>query len=247
MSLLAGQDCLIHLAGVAHNPKATHKDYQVGNVELTANLTKAAKDAGMQHIIMLSSLKAMGERTKQGQPLTHNAPCQPEDNYGRSKLEAEITLKKLCNQLKIRWTLIRPPLVYSQNAGGNIAKLKKAINKGWPIPVAGIPNQRSIVSLPVLCDLIATCVDNPAANNETFLVSDGETITTEQLVRKLADEMGKTANLKTLPSSAYSLAKRLPGTKSLYQKLLGDLAVDIEYTCSTLDWSPKMDMELAAK
>ncbi|BFM06795.1 SDR family oxidoreductase [Halioxenophilus aromaticivorans] len=238
-SLLFGYDCLVHLAGVAHQPSATEHDYEKGNVDLTATMVNVAKDCGINHVIMISSVKAMGEETAPNQPFTHSSDCKPEDHYGQSKLNAEITLKQRCKTTGVKWTIIRPPLVYSADAGGNIAKLKQAINKGWPLPFAGIDNRRDIVSLPTLNSLIERCVSNAAAHNQVFLASDGGAMSTESLVRKIASDCKLQPKLAKPPKAAIQLLKALPLTKNTVRKLTGNLELDISHTCTTLGWQPE--------
>lgn len=237
--LMAGQDCLVHLAGVAHNPKATTKDYHAGNVELTTTLVKAAKDSGIRHIVMMSSVKAMGEETPPEHPFHYQSDCNPEDDYGRSKLMAERTLTKLCDQLNIRWTIIRPPLVYAPNADGNIAKLRNAIKKGWPLPVKHIANKRDIVSLSVLCSLVIHCIGNSDAHDKVFLVSDGKALTTADLVTLLAKDLDLQPKIIALPLPIAQTLKTLPFTKGIARKLAGNLELDINHTIDVLGWLPE--------
>lgn len=239
VSLMAGQDCLVHLAGVAHNPKATAKEFQAGNVDLTKTLVKAAKDSGIRHFVMISSVKAMGEETKPGQPFSYDTPCSPEDDYGRSKLEAEHALQQMCDQLNINWTIIRPPLVYSPDAAGNIARLRKAIEKGWPLPVKNIENKRDIVSLSVLSSLVIHCINNSDAHNKVLLVSNGKALSTADLVTQLARDLDLQPKITALPLPIAKTLEALPFTKGLTRKLAGNLELDIHHTINALGWLPE--------
>ncbi|WP_317931766.1 NAD-dependent epimerase/dehydratase family protein [Halioxenophilus sp. WMMB6] len=239
VSLLAGQECLVHLAGVAHNPTAREADYQAGNVQLTAQITKAAKEAGIHQVILISSIKAMGEQTPPGQPFTAEALCRPEDAYGRSKLATEQEFISLCERFQLQWTIIRPPLVYHPSAKGNIERLANAIKAGQWLPFKGADNQRDWVSLAVLNDLILTCIDNPAAHQQIFLASDGQPLSTEAMANRLAADLGLSAKLFKLPRLVRLLMRIIPGLARTEQKLFGNLTLDIRHTTETLAWQPK--------
>ena len=224
---------------MAHQPNATEHDYEKGNVDLTATMVNVAKDCGINHIIMISSVKAMGEETAPNQPFTHLSDCKPQDHYGQSKLNAENILQQRCKTTGVHWTIIRPPLVYSVDAGGNIAKLKKAVAKGWPLPLKGINNRRDIVSLSTLSSLIEHCVRDPRARQQVFLASDGITISTAELIEKIAQDAGLGAKITALPGPIMKTLKSLPLTKGPLRKLAGNLELDISHTCTTLGWHPQ--------
>lgn len=235
---LAGCDVLVHLAGIAHS-KASKDTLHAGNVELTRVLAQAARDAGIKQFIYLSSIKAMGETTATGAPFTAHSPCNPEDEYGKTKLEAEQTAAAIMAAANRQWTVIRPPLVYDVTALGNIQRLRQMIERGKRVPVGGVNNRRSLITRRNLCRLICYCVDNPKAYTQTFLAGEREPFSTAQLAQKLAHDLNQTAKITIAPELVRSAMKRLPKARDLHQKLFGDLEVDIAHTCTTLNWAPE--------
>jgi nucleoside-diphosphate-sugar epimerase len=139
---------------------------------------------------------------------------------------------------------IRSPLVYGAGAKGNFASMVNCLARGIPLPLgAVIHNRRSLVSLGNLIDLIVTCLDHPAASNRTFLISDGEDLSTADLLRRLAIAMGKPARLFSVPPSWLQVVASLVGKPDIARRLLGNLQVEISYTCRTLRWKPPISVD----
>ena len=100
-----------------------------------------------------------------------------------SKWEAEQALQKLASETGVEVVIIRPPLVYGPGVKGNFANMSKLVAKGVPLPLGAINNQRSLVAVDNLVDLITVCIDHPAATNQVFLAGDGQNLSTTELLR----------------------------------------------------------------
>jgi UDP-glucose 4-epimerase len=121
------------------------------------------------------------------------------------------------------------------------------LDKGIPLPFGSIHNSRSLVALDNLIDLLFTTIDHPGATNQTFLVSDGEDLSTSTLLRRMANALGRPARLLPIPSAMLSITANLMGKQSLAQRLCGSLQVDISKTCSLLQWAPPVSVNEALK
>ncbi|MCK0107324.1 SDR family oxidoreductase [Marinobacter sp. S0848L] len=246
-SALAGQDVVIHAAARAHIMKDEVLDplveYRRVNVDGTLNLAKQAADAGVRRFIFISSIKVNGEQTPASQPFTAKDKPSPEDAYGISKMEAEKGLRALAAETGIDVVIIRPPLVYGPEVKGNFASMIKLVEKGLPLPLGAIHNKRSLVALDNLVDLIITCIDHPDAANQTFLVSDGEDLSTTELLQGVAEAIGKPSRLVPVPAGLLQFGASLLGKKAMAQRLLGSLQVDVRHTREQLGWNPPLTVK----
>jgi nucleoside-diphosphate-sugar epimerase len=244
---LVNQEVVIHTAARAHIMKDEVSDplaeYRKVNVDGTLNLARQASEAGVRRFVFISSIKVNGEQTPLHQPFTPEDAPAPEDAYGISKMEAEQGLRELATETGMEVIIIRSPLVYGLGAKGNFASMTKLVGKGLPLPLGAVHNQRSLVALDNLVDLIITCIEHPSAVNQTFLVSDGEDISTTQLLQGVAQAMGKPSRLIPVPASLLQLAATLLGKKAVSQRLLGSLQVDISHTQKRLDWTPPFSVK----
>lgn len=246
-SVLNGQNVVVHTAARAHIMKDEVTDplaeYRKVNTEGTLNLARQAAEAGVKRFIFVSSIKVNGEQTLAGHPFTASDSPNPEDPYGVSKWEAEEGLKKLAQETGMEVVIIRPPLVYGPGVKGNFASMIRLVEKGLPLPLGAIHNKRSLVALDNLVDLIITCIDHPAAANQTFLAGDGEDLSTTELLKGVARAMGKPSRLIPVPAGVLEFGASLLGKKAVAQRLLGSLQVDITKTCETLGWKPPLTVQ----
>ena len=206
------------------------------NVQGTLNLASQAAEAGIRRFVFLSSVKVNGEQTPLNRPFTEDDVPAPEDPYGISKREAEDGLRQLALQTGMEVVIIRPPLVYGPGVKGNFRSLIR-----WaaiPLPLAAVANKRSFVGLDNLVDLIMTCIDHPAAANQTFLAGDGEDLSTAELVRRLALALGRPSRLFPLPPGILQGIASLIGRQAMMQRLCGSLQVDIGKAKGLLGWRP---------
>lgn len=248
---LTNQQVVIHAAARAHIMKDEVPDplveYRRVNVDGTLSLARQAAAVGVKRFIFISSIKVNGEQTPLGQPFTADDTPAPEDAYGMSKREAEQGLQQLASETGMEVVIIRPPLVYGPGVKGNFASMIKLVAKGLPLPLGAIHNQRSLVAVDNLVDLIITCIDHPAAANQVFLAGDGQDLSTTELLRGVALAMGKPARLIPVPSSLLMLAATLLGKKAVAQRLLGSLQVDISKARNLLGWEPPVSVEEGLK
>ncbi len=241
-------DVVIHCAARVHimddqeaNPL---KAFREVNVQGTLNLARQSVEAGVKRFIFISSVKVNGEATQPGRSFNADDIAAPEDAYGISKAEAEAGLRLLSDQTGMEVVIIRPPLVYGLGVKGNFSSILSWIARGLPLPLGAVTsNLRSFVGLDNLVDLILTCVDHPNAANQTFLVSDGEDLSTADLLRKIGLALNQPVRLISVPIKVLSFASNLFGKRAIAQRLLGSLQVDISKTCTLLDWSPSFSMD----
>jgi len=242
-----GQTVVIHAAARAHVMKDTATDplveYRRVNVDGTLNLARQAADAGVKRFVFISSIKVNGEETPLGAPFTADDQAMPKDPYGVSKWEAEQGLKQLASETGIEVVIIRPPLVYGPGVKGNFASMIKLVDKGLPLPFGAIHNQRSLVALDNLVDLIVTCAMHPKAANQVFLAGDGQDLSSTALLRGVAHAMGKPSRLIPVPESLLRSAAHMLGKRGLAKRLLGSLQVDISKAQTLMDWTPPISVE----
>lgn len=240
-------DTIIHLAAQVPNKNTTAQQLDRINHLATLNLAQQAANAKVRRFIFLSSIKVNGETTQQGAPFTTKNHNQPTDPYGLSKYHAEQGLTNIAQETGLETVIIRPPLVYGVGVKGNFLQMMHWLHKGIPLPLGNIHNQRSLVALPNLIDLITTCIDHPAAANQTLLVSDGEDLSTTELLQRLSKALGKPARLLPLPQSWLETALTLVGKRAIAQRLCGNLQVDISKTTQLLGWTPPISVDEALR
>ncbi|MBD1399109.1 UDP-glucose 4-epimerase family protein [Pelovirga terrestris] len=244
---LKGIDTVVHLAARVHVMKDNSSDPLAGfrcvNVDATLNLARQATVTGVKRFIFLSTVKVNGEKTTSDHPYTEQDAHQPQDPYGISKQEAEDGLLRLAEETGLEVVIIRPPLVYGPGVKGNFQSMMRWIGKGIPLPLGAIHNQRSLVALDNLVDVIISCIDHPAAAGQTFLVADGEDLSTTDLLRRVGQAMGKPARLIPVPMSVLKLGARLLGKQTMAQRLCGNLQVDISKAREVLGWTPPVSVD----
>ncbi len=246
IDLLRGCDAVIHLAGRAHVRHEINTDplseYRLANVDHTLNLVREAALAGVKRFVFISTVGVNGAETFDV-PFTAEDAVAPHSAYAISKYEAELGLKALASQAGMEYVIIRPPIVYGPNAPGNFGSLMRWLKRGLPLPLGAVKNKRSFVALENLVDLILVCSRHPAAANQIFVVSDGEDISTTDLLQRLGALMGKPARLLPVPERFLAFSTHLLGKREIFQSLCGSLQVDIRKTCTLLDWTPPLSVD----
>ena len=212
------------------------------NVAGTLNLARQAVAAGVRRFVFISSIKVNGEETRPGCPFTAADVPAPQDPYGLSKMEAEQGLLEISRQTGLEVVIIRPPLIYGPGVKANFRSMMKWLSKQIPLPFGSISNYRSLVSRDNLVDLILTCMTHPGAVNQIVLVSDGEDMSTTQLLTRMAGALGVQSRLFPFPTSVLSLCAAAVGKRPVAQRLLGSLQVDISKTREMLGWTPKISV-----
>jgi len=250
VSALAGCEAVVHLAARVHvmadNVVDSLEEFRRVNVQGTLNLARQAAATGVRRFIFVSTIGVNGAETFQ-QPFSSADQVVPHSPYAVSKYEAELGLQALTSETGLEVVIIRPPLVYGPGAPGNFGSLMQWLRRGVPLPLGAIHNQRSLVALDNLVDLIVTCLTHPAAANQTFLVSDGEDVSTTELLRRIRQALGCPARLVPVPASWLKLAATMVGKQDVAQRLCGSLQVDIEKTRVLLDWTPPLSLDQGLK
>ncbi|MGJ0516439.1 MAG: UDP-glucose 4-epimerase family protein [Methylomicrobium sp.] len=246
---LQGVKVVVHLAARAHKLRdhadAPLAEYRKVNVDGTLNLARQALQAGVKRFIFISTIKVNGEQTPLGSPFRAEDHPSPVDAYAISKREAEDGLRELCSNSTMDFVIIRPPLVYGPGVKGNFLTLLRWLDKGLPLPLASIHNKRSLVAVDNLVDLIITCIDHPAAANQTFLVSDSEDLSTPELLKRTAAAIGTRVFLLRAPVGLLHFAAQCFGKTAAVHRLCGSLQLDIRKTCEQLGWHPPVDVDQA--
>ncbi len=250
-AVLVGVDVVVHAAARVHVMQDADSDplaaFRRVNVQGTLNLARQAAAAGVQRFIFISSVKVNGEATQPGHAFTADDAPAPLDPYGISKMEAEQGLRKIAAETGMEVVIIRPPLVYGPGVKANFAAMMRWLQRGVPLPLGAIDNRRSLVALDNLVDLIVTCISHPAAANQTFLVSDGQDVSTTGLLRRMGLAMNRPARLLPVPAGLLKGAAALLGKPDMAQRLCGSLQVDIEKTRQLLGWSPPLTLDQGLK
>jgi UDP-glucose 4-epimerase len=242
---LSGCDAVVHLAARVHVMDESSKNplalYRETNTDATLSLARQAAAAGVKRFVFISTIKVNGE----GGDAAYreiDAPA-PADAYAISKWEAEQGLWRIARETGLEVVILRPPLVYGPGVKANFLRLMQLIHKGWPLPLGAIRNRRSLLYLGNLVDAIRLCVEHPAAAGQTFLLDDGEAVSTPDLIRAVAHAMGRTARLPAVPVSVIEFAGALLGKRAAVARLTGSLWVDSSSIQSQLNWTPPYSME----
>lgn len=245
---LDGVAAVVHCAARVHRLRDRASDplaaFRAVNREGTVNLAKQAAAAGARRFVFISSIGVNGAETF-GRPFNANDAAAPHSPYAVSKHEAELALAGIAAATGLGVTVLRPPLVYGPNAPGNFATLLRAVHRGWPLPFGAIHNRRSFVAIDNLVDLIALVLRHEAAPGKTFLVSDGEDLSTTELLRRTAHALGRSSRLIPVPAPWLRAAAALLGRSELGQRLCGSLQVDISATREALGWQPPVAVNAA--
>lgn len=242
-------DVVIHAAARVHvmnevavDPLAAFREV---NVEATLNLARQAAEYGVKRFIFISSIKVNGEGTEAGAVYRADDTPAPIGPYAISKLEAEQGLMSLAANTGMEVVVIRPVLVYGPGVKANFLSMMRWLYRGVPLPFGAVNNLRSLVAIDNLVDLIVTCSDHPAAANQVFLASDGEDVSTTQLLRKLANALGKPARLFPIPTRIMSGVAAMIGKRAMADRIFGSLQVDISKNRKLLGWEPPVTLDKA--
>ncbi|MBV2133629.1 SDR family oxidoreductase [Pseudomonas sp. MAP12] len=248
---LEGIEAVIHAAARVHVMQERSADplveYRRVNVHGTLRLARQAAAAGVRRFVFISSIKVNGEGTDLGKPYSVGDVPAPVDPYGISKLEAEQGLLALAAETGMEVVIIRPVLVYGPGVKANFRSMMDWLSKRIPLPLGAIHNKRSLVAVDNLVDLIVTCLEHPAAANRVFLVSDGEDLSTTELLRRMGAALNKPACLFPVPAAWLCGTARLFGQEAIAQRLCGSLQVDIGQTRRVLGWTPPVTVDEALR
>lgn len=238
-------DAVVHLAARVHVMNDTAQDplalYRSTNTDATLNLARQAAAAGVKRFVFISTIKVNGEG--RDEPYRETDPVAPEDDYAISKWEGEQGLRQIEQETGLEVVILRPPLVYGPGVKANFQRLIRTVARGWPLPLGAIRNRRSLLYLGNFVDAIRLCVEHPAAAGQTFLLDDGQPVSTPDLIRTVAQAMGRPARLLAVPVGVLELAGMLLGKRAAVQRLTGSLWLDSSLIRSRLGWMPPHTMQ----
>lgn len=242
---LDGVDAVVHLAARVHVLNESSDDplasFREVNTHATEKLASQAAEQGIRRFVYISSIKACVSTTPNG-PQREADPAHPEGPYGQSKYEAELALLRIAEVTQLEPVVIRPPLVYGPGVGGNFLRLLSVVQKRVPLPLRGIKNGRSLVSVYNLCDLIALCLDHPAAPCQVFNVSDGHDLSTPELLTAIGSAMNRRALLWPVPSALLRMMFKITGRPDDFDRLFGSLQVSISKARNVVGWTPALSI-----
>ena len=243
---LEGVDTVIHLAGRAHVMRDTARDplaeFRRVNVEATERLARQAVEAGVRRFIFTSSIGVHGSTTGIV-PVTETSPIHPDKDYGRSKWDAECVLQRIRQETGLELVIVRPPLVYGPHVRGNFLRLLRWADKALPLPLGAIRNRRSFIGIDNLVDFLAECVENPRAVGEAFVISDGEDLSTPELIKLIARHLNRPYRMFPAPVTLLRSGLRALGRGEDADRLFASLTVDAAKARETLDWRPPAPLD----
>lgn len=245
--VLDGMEAVVHLAARVHVMKDDAADplaaFRAVNVAGTRALAEQAAATGVRRFVFVSSVKALGDGRADGRPYSEADAPAPRDPYGVSKWEAEQALREIAGRTGMEVVVVRPPLVYGPGVKGNFAALLRLVARGVPLPFGAIGNRRSLIGVENLADALRLCLEHPQAAGETFLVRDGEDVSTPDLVNRLAGAFGRPARLVPVPPAVLRLGLGVLGKGAAADRLLGSLTVDDARLRSRLGWTPPLTLD----
>lgn len=237
-------DAIVHLAARVHVMHDTAEDplalYRATNTDATLNLARQAAEAGVQRFVFISTIKVNGEGREA--PYVETDEPLPEDAYAISKWEAEQGLRQIERETGMEVVVLRPPLVYGPGVKANFRRLIDIVSRGWPLPLGAIHNRRSLLYLGNFVDAIRVCLEHPAAAGQTFLIDDGQPVSTPELIRALANALHRPARLLPVPAAVLETAAALLGKRAAAKRLTGSLWVDSTLIRTRLGWTPPYSM-----
>jgi len=244
-SALSGVSDVVHLAARVHILRDGALDplseYRRTNFDGTRMVALAAAEQGVRRMIFVSSVKVHGEFTSATKFCEADEP-DPQDPYALSKWETEKQLQSIAAQTGLEVVIVRPPMVYGPQVRANFLALMKVALRGFPLPLPETNNLRSMIGVENLAHFLVTCVGHASSANQTFLVSDGEDISTRELVRRLAAAGGRPSRFLPVPASLVSGAGRVLGKSAVVQRLLGSLQINSDKATRLLGWRPPLTL-----
>ena len=245
--ILRDVEIVFHLAARVHimqdDADLPLEKFREANVVASECLARSAFAAGVKRFVYVSSIKVHGEQTNDGDRFRESDTPMPEDPYGISKWEAEQMLHRVAMETGLEIVIVRPPLVYGPNAKGNFAQMLKVLTTGVPLPLASVRNTRSLIYIGNLVDALIVCAHHPLAAGKTYLVSDGEDVSTPDLLRKLGTAMTRTVRLLPCPIILLKLAGRIVGKSEQIGRITNSLCIDGTKIYRDLNWSPPFSLQ----
>jgi nucleoside-diphosphate-sugar epimerase len=246
-SALVDVNLVVHVAAMTRSTTDT-KGLPIGelreiNVKGTLNLARQAALIGAKRFVFISSIKVFGEESSPESPFTESDTCRPQEAYAFTKMEAEQGLRQIAENCKMEVVIIRAPLIYGPGVGANFKTLIRAVARGLPLPLGAVNNRRSLVAIDNLVDFILICLAHPRAANEIFSISDGDDLSTPELVRRIGRSLNRPVRLLAIPVPILKAAAVVLGKRNIFQKLCGTLQVDIAKSARILGWKPPVRVD----
>ena len=240
-------DVVIHLAARVHVMRESATDplaeFLKVNLHGTSNLARQAACFGVRRLVYVSSIKVNGEQTSATQSFTELDEPSPQDFYSISKWQAEQALWRIAQETGLEIVVVRPSLVYGPGVKGNFAQMLAVIAKHIPLPFASVHNRRSLIYLGNLVDALIACSTHPVAAGQTYLVCDGEDVSTPDLLRQLGDAMRCPAHILPFPPSWLRMLGKIFDKSDQVERLLGSLQVDSDKIRRDLNWVPPYTLQ----
>jgi nucleoside-diphosphate-sugar epimerase len=211
--LLEQCDIVVHLAGIAHK-FAVDELYDRVNHQTTASLARVASGCGIKHLIFISSIAAQSGSFSDHE-LTETDPPRPNNAYGRSKLAAE----KAVRESGVRFTILRPVVIYGAGEKGNFATIHKISRLPIPLPFGALKAQRSVLSIENFNSAVETALTNPRAQGETFIVADPTPVTVADLISRYRTSLGRTSWLLSVPEKWLEMSLKVTGQSATWERL----------------------------
>ena len=246
LAAMQAAECVVHLAAHVHQKSSTEEDserFHEINTLGSRLVAEMAAEARVRRFILMSSIKATGDGGPRGVQYSADHVPQPVDQYGRSKLAAEVAVQSICKANGMQYVCIRPPLVYGPGVGANFLRMMRLISLGFPLPFAAIDNRRSYVGVQNLVSFIEKCMSHPAAIGGTWLVCDNEDVSTPDLVRRLSRHLMCRSRLFSVPPVLLRAFGKLSGMQAEIERLCGSLQIDPRASMRSLDWRPPMSLD----
>lgn len=248
---LGGVDVVVHLAARVHMKRDTAAEplaeFRRVNVAGTEHLARSAAATGVRRLVFVSTIGVNGPTTAPDEAFSEACPPSPQNDYSLSKWEAEQALQHVAAETGLETVILRPPLVYGGGMPGNLAPLLGAISRGIPLPLASVHNRRSLLFIGNLVDALITCGTHRAAVGRTYLVCDGEDVSTAGLVEKLAAAMGRKSCSFAFPPVLLRLAALALGRRAQAEALVGSLRIDDAGIRDELGWQAPYTLEQGLK
>lgn len=246
-----GADAVVHLAGRAQvgdeTAPAAAAAMHLANVVATERLARAAARAGVRRFVLASTIKVHGEASAPGRPLHADAPYAPQDAYAQSKVDAERALAAACAGTDMASVILRLPLVYGPGVTGNFLTLLDAVARRAPLPLSSIDNRRDLLYVGNLAAAIAALLDVVEPPRGSWLIADGEPVSTPDLARRMAAALGVASRLLPVPLPLLDMAARVAGRRADLARVATSLAVDAAPLARLIGSPPwTLDQGLAA-
>lgn len=239
---LHGADCVVHVAGLAHvdsrHLARAEEAFRCANVAVSRHVATACVMADVPRIVLLSSAGVLGPESPAG-GFTDLSPAQPYDPYTRSKLAAERTVTEIALPAGIGLTILRPPMIYGDQAPGSFARLSRLLDQGWPLPVGALEARRSAIGIYNLCEAIIAALESDACGAEPILVADEPPVTVADFVRELARARARVVRVPAVPAGLLKFALVVLGRRADYRRLFGAFELRLGLAQRKLGWAPR--------